>query len=89
MAYGIRIRDASGNVVLDNNERIARCLAVLSVGVGSGSQAFNAADVGGGTLCAICQAGFNSFYQENVVTVSGNTVSWTMSEAGTIFVFAF
>lgn len=92
MAYGIRIRDAAGNIVLDTSDstkRIARLLGVISTGTSSGSQAF---DAGGGQLCFTVVSSFVGYSQGPDVQLSGNTIIWTaggLTQPASIFVWAF
>lgn len=74
MAYGIVIRNAAGQIVLDNNERIARQVGHFVTGTNDGALAF---DAGGGQLAYILLSNFQTTYVGPSITVSGNVISWS------------
>lgn len=77
MAFGLKIWDELGNVVLDTNVRVGRIIGQVTSGTSAGS--ISVPDFAQGTPWFIVQpitsAGFTAEVPN--VTISGNTLSWT------------
>lgn len=76
MAYGILVRNAAGEIVLDSNERIARLLEVFDTGTTAGSRTY---DAGGGQIAFTVSAPVSVFYDGPAIYLNGNTISWDFS----------
>lgn len=74
MAYGIRIRDAAGNITLDTTHRAGRIIGSLHSGTAAGSITVPGFAQGEGFGIAVPFLGAGVFCP--IVTVSGTTLSW-------------
>jgi hypothetical protein len=74
MGYGLRLRDASGNVILDTSDMVARIRYYVVVNSGV-SDSITLSDINGKTTAA-----FSISLEDNKiahsVTISGTTFSW-------------
>lgn len=75
MVYGLRIRDASGNIVVDYTDRLTRVVGTFATGTSDGETYY---DPQGGGLWIVALHSFLDVYNGNapVVTISGGTISW-------------
>jgi hypothetical protein len=89
MAYGLRIRDEAGNVVLDMTDRVFRIRGYVVTGTANG--AVNIAVSPGNALFVVSQVPnvnasapgqANWFQYGPTFTISGGTVSWAFSGNG-------
>jgi len=84
--YGLRVRDASGNVLVDISTRILRLVGTVQTGTTNGS--ITVPDDASGTVFFMLtgqdRSVTNSGYAEiPKVTLSGRTISWTFSGSTT------
>lgn len=88
MAAGLQVFDASGNLIVDLTTRLSRLITVIDPGLVDGSQSFPAVN---NTIAAMLsnysevQSGSGGAGVLPVVSVSGNTVSWTFNGADMMF----
>ncbi len=75
MAYGLRVKDASGNVKLDTSHRISRLRYVTYVSAGA-SGSVDLADIAGLSSLEVCIA-VNGTGVSHTVTRAGTTISWS------------
>jgi len=75
MAYGLRIKDASGNVKLDTSHRISRLRYVTYVSAGA-SGSVELADIAGLSSLEFGIA-VNGTGVSHTVTRAGTTISWS------------
>ena len=77
MPWGIRTRDAAGNITLDITDRITRVIGVYSTAGNPDSGSFtNAALTGGTVFVAVVMQGLG---WPPFITISGSTISWAKS----------
>ena len=83
MAYGLRIKDASGNVKLDTSHRISRFRYSNLVAAGASSNT-TLADISGLSSVEISvMVNMTTWaYVAHAFTRSGTTVTWTAYSAG-------
>lgn len=76
MSYGIVVRDASGRVILDSNQRMARMVDTIDTGRSADSRSYS---VEGGQLSFAVCAPLDVFYNGPAIYLSGSTISWDFS----------
>lgn len=78
MAYGLVVRDAAGNVILDTSTRLTRILGTFNTGTSNGS--ITDGNLAQGTPFWFISDGYGSgdgFTAD--ISVSGTTISWTIT----------
>jgi len=78
--YGIRVRDAAGNITLDTSYRAGRIIGMLQSGTNPGSINVPGFSQGEGFAIAVPFQGSGVFCP--TVTVSGTTLSWDWNGNG-------
>lgn len=87
MTYGARVRDASGVIILEETDRIARLVGSFNTGTGGGSLGF---DNGGGQLTYAPMGTYDNYQDWPSISVGASSISWSASTASIfILVFAF
>ena len=81
MPQGLQVFDSSGNMMLDVTDRLTRYLGAFDTGSGNGSGSYTDALLLTGTpwIIVTCIAG-DPAYLNVAFTVSGSTISWSMSQ---------
>ncbi|MDR5774920.1 MULTISPECIES: hypothetical protein [unclassified Caballeronia] len=75
MAYGLRCRDASGNITVDITDRLTRVIGTFSTGGSDGSFTVNV--TGSVWFMVLDDSQYSRTVLAPIVTLSGNTISWT------------
>lgn len=80
MAYGIRVRDAAGNITMDTNYQAGRIIGVVEVN-GNGSMVVPglAQGIPFWVVVPLIAGGSNRYPR---VSVAGTTMSWSYSNSG-------
>lgn len=84
MAAGLQVFNANGQLIVDLTTRMSRLIEVIDPGLSDGSKAFPSVN---NSIAAIlsdysaAQSGSGGAGALPVVSVSGNTVSWTFNGA--------
>ena len=76
MAYGLRIKDASGNILLNSADLIVR-IRYYTVALSGNSGNVVLSDIAGKTTYAFSIPLTAGFVAPHAVSVSGTTFSWT------------
>lgn len=81
MAEGLQVWDAAGNLIFDTSTRSTRLIAIISPGIQPGSQAFPS--VNNQIVAVLANVAVSQSSTKTgclpVVSVSGNTVSWSFA----------
>lgn len=91
MAYGLRVRDSSGNVVWDTDTRVVRIHATVAINSGNQSGSINVPTLNQGSFVYFFVNTTTSFANNPDVSIVGTTVSWSDASAvgvytGTLFI---
>lgn len=87
MAWGLRTRDAAGNIIVDYTDRLMRVLGIVSSGTGAGSVSAPGFSQGTPFFVTVPKSGSfdNGTFIANV-SISGTTLSWTNPYARDCFI---
>lgn len=80
MSVGIRVYNADGSLQFDSTSRLFLILDEFDTGTSSGSRTFTSPP-GGTVLTSQVDGGVDGVSTPPIVSVSGNTVSWTAGSA--------
>ena len=84
MAQGLQVWDESGTLILDPSQRTVRIHGSRNTGTTAGSIVI---DTSQGTPFYQAISRVSSVYRRPSFTLSGNTLSWTSSDAGCFFIW--
>jgi hypothetical protein len=81
MAYGLKVWDSLGNVVLDTDTRVGRVIGTITTGTTNGSLT-SAAFSQGSPFYTVYTVGGSSYEVQPYVQVVGTTLSWYWDTSG-------